>query len=65
MEWNDVRVFLAVARGAGLSGAARLLHLSVQTVGRRVAALEDALGARCLFGVPPVFVDGRWPRSAH
>jgi DNA-binding transcriptional LysR family regulator len=45
MEWNDVRVFLAVARSAGLSGAGRVLNASPQTVGRRIVALETALGS--------------------
>lgn len=45
MQWDDIRVFLAVARGAGLTGGARLLNSSAQTVGRRIAALEEAVGA--------------------
>ncbi len=45
MDWDDVRVFLAVARTQGLTGAARGLRTSPQTVGRRVAALEAAIGS--------------------
>lgn len=45
-DWNDVRVFLAVARSGTLSGAARQLELDQSTVGRRVAALEASAGAR-------------------
>lgn len=45
MDWDDIRVFLAVARGTGLTGAARLLNSSAQTMGRRVAALEESVGA--------------------
>lgn len=45
MDWDDIRVFLAVARGAGLTGAARLLNSSAQTMGRRIAALEENVGA--------------------
>lgn len=44
MNWNDLRFAAAVARHGGLSGAARALRSSPQTVGRRVAALEAALG---------------------
>ena len=44
MEWSDVRVFLAIARSGTLGGAARALHLSHPTVGRRLRALEQATG---------------------
>jgi DNA-binding transcriptional LysR family regulator len=44
MEWSDVRVFLAVARSGTLGGAARSLHTSHPTVGRRLRALEQAIG---------------------
>lgn len=46
MNWDDVRVFLAVARAGQILGAARRLGLNHATVSRRVAALEDALGAK-------------------
>lgn len=41
MEWNDVRIFLAVARGGSLGEAARRLGVSHPTVGRRIKVLED------------------------
>lgn len=44
MEWSDVRIFLAIARTGTLGAAARELHLSHPTVGRRLRALEDATG---------------------
>ncbi|MDK3016417.1 LysR family transcriptional regulator [Pseudodonghicola flavimaris] len=44
-QWNDMKVFLAVAREESLSGAGRVLKLDPATVGRRVARLEQALGA--------------------
>lgn len=44
MEWSDVRVFLAIARTGTLGAAARALHLSHPTVGRRLRALEQATG---------------------
>ncbi|MGH9808145.1 MAG: LysR family transcriptional regulator, partial [Terriglobia bacterium] len=46
MEWDDFKYFLAVARTGSLSKAARALKTSAATVGRRIAALEDRLGAR-------------------
>lgn len=45
MEWDDLKYFLAVARTGSLSGAARELKTGAATVGRRIAALEEGLGA--------------------
>ena len=44
-DWDDLRIFLAVARGQSLSRAGRVLKLDAATVGRRVARLEAAMGA--------------------
>ena len=52
MDWDDMRVFLAVARAESLSGAGRVLRIDPATVGRRVARLEEAVGAR-LFAKGP------------
>ena len=46
MDWDDLRVFLAVARTDSLSGAGRRLKIDPATVGRRIARLEEAVGAR-------------------
>lgn len=46
MNWDDARIFLAVARAGQILGAARRLELNHATVSRRVAALEDSLGAK-------------------
>lgn len=43
-NWDDLRIFLAVARGESLSAAGRVLRMDPATVGRRVARLEQALG---------------------
>lgn len=43
MNWDDVRIFLAVARSGQILGAARRLGLNHATVSRRVAALEESL----------------------
>lgn len=46
MNWDDVRIFLAVARAGQILGAARRLELNHATVSRRIAALERALGTK-------------------
>lgn len=46
MKWDDMRVFLAVARQSSLLNAGRQLGLDPATVGRRITALEEALDAR-------------------
>jgi DNA-binding transcriptional LysR family regulator len=51
-DWDDLRIFLAVARTESLSGAGRVLRLDPATVGRRVARLEERLGA-ALFAKSP------------
>ena len=45
-DWNDLRYFLAVARGGSTLAAGRDLRVSQTTVARRVAALERATGLR-------------------
>ncbi|RMC32909.1 LysR family transcriptional regulator [Paracoccus alkanivorans] len=52
MDWDDLRIFLAVARTESLSGAGRRLGMDASTVGRRVARLEQAVGAT-LFAKTP------------
>jgi len=44
LDWNDLRYFLAVARGGSTLAASRTLRTSQTTVARRIAALEQALG---------------------
>lgn len=48
LGWDDVRVFLAIARTGSLSGAARRLRVNHMTIARRLAALEASLGGRPL-----------------
>lgn len=43
-NWDDVRVFLAVARAESLTGAGRALRMDAATVGRKIARLEERLG---------------------
>ncbi|HEX5661566.1 MAG TPA: LysR family transcriptional regulator [Polyangiales bacterium] len=44
LDWDDLRYFLAAARAKTLAGAARALGVEHTTVGRRLSALERALG---------------------
>ena len=51
-QWDDIRVFLAVARDESLSSAAKSLKIDPATVGRRVARLEVRLGANLFLKSP-------------
>ena len=44
MEWGDLKVFLAAVRTGSYTAAGRLLDINRTTVGRRIDALENALG---------------------
>jgi DNA-binding transcriptional LysR family regulator len=44
LEWSDVRVFLAIARSGTLGAAAKRIGQTQPTMGRRLRALEQALG---------------------
>ena len=44
VSWDDLSAFLAIARNGGLSGAAREIGSSPPTLGRRMRAMERALG---------------------
>ncbi|NQY61196.1 LysR family transcriptional regulator [Cognatishimia sp.] len=52
LKWDDLRVFLAVARDESLSKAGKRLRIDPATVGRRIARLEAGYGAP-LFGKSP------------
>ncbi|OVZ58572.1 LysR family transcriptional regulator [Pigmentiphaga sp. NML030171] len=56
MNWDDARVFLAIRRAGTLRGAAALLEVDQATAGRRLAALEAALGARLFLRTPNGYV---------
>ncbi|MEM7224916.1 MAG: LysR family transcriptional regulator [Pseudomonadota bacterium] len=45
-DWDDVRVFLAIARAGSFQKAAELLGANQSTVSRRIAELERRLGAQ-------------------
>jgi DNA-binding transcriptional LysR family regulator len=46
LSWDDLRIFLALAREGTLTTAAKALGVSHPTVARRVKVLEDQTGAR-------------------
>ncbi len=61
-DWQDLKHFVALARTGSLSAAARELGCDHATVGRRVAALEQALGLRLIVRLPrstPLTQDGQ------
>jgi DNA-binding transcriptional LysR family regulator len=52
VQWDDLRIFIAVIETGSLSAAARRLKLSQPTVGRRILALEASLGTRLFDRLP-------------
>ncbi len=48
LDWDNARIFLAVARTGQMLGAARKLGLDHATVSRRIATLEGALGVKLI-----------------
>ncbi len=52
MEWDDIRHFLAVARGGSVRAAAERLGVNHATVLRRIAQLESTLGAQLFEKLP-------------
>ena len=48
LNWDDLRIFLAVAREGRLLAAAQRLGLDHSTVARRITALEAALGSQVI-----------------
>jgi len=67
-RWDDVRVFLALHRERSLAAAGARVALDPSTLSRRLAALEESLGAR-LFDrtreglVPTAAADGLLPAA--
>jgi DNA-binding transcriptional LysR family regulator len=52
IDWDDVRYFLAVARGGSVRAAAERLKVNHSTVLRRVAQLEERLGTHMFEKLP-------------
>jgi len=55
LAWDDLQYFLAVAQHGTLSAAAKALHVTQPTVGRRIAGLEQQLGAELFVRAPGGF----------
>lgn len=55
-NWDDYRLFLAIAQAGTLSGAARLLGVTHSTVFRRLGGFEDRLGVRLFERLPSGYV---------
>jgi len=51
-DWNDLRYFLAVQRAGTLAAAAGEAGSNATTVGRRIGALEEQVGARLFDRTP-------------
>lgn len=52
MNWNDLRVFLAIAESGTLAGAARMLGQNHSTIFRRLNALEEDMNVRLFDRLP-------------
>jgi DNA-binding transcriptional LysR family regulator len=48
VQWDDLKVLLALSRGGSVAAAARELQVDNSTISRRLAALEEAMGAQLL-----------------
>jgi DNA-binding transcriptional LysR family regulator len=48
ISWDDLRIFLVVARLGSLSAAGDHLHIAHTTVGRRISNIESQIGAKLL-----------------
>ena len=51
-DWDNLRLFLAVARAGGLGPATRMTGKSAPTLGRRMIELERSLGRELFRRMP-------------
>ncbi|MEZ2129836.1 MULTISPECIES: LysR family transcriptional regulator [unclassified Sinorhizobium] len=56
LDWEDVRIFIALARHGSLSAAARALSVNHATVSRRISSLERSLGEKLIERRPDGYV---------
>ena len=56
MNWDDLNVFLTLARAGKLTAVAKQLDVSHPTVARRVKALEESIGTRLFDRLPDRYV---------
>lgn len=52
IHWDDLKIFLAVARAQKVSGAGRQLKVDAATVARRIRRLEEQLGCQLFIKSP-------------
>jgi molybdate transport repressor ModE-like protein len=55
-DWQDIRVFLALARHGSLSAAARTLSVNHATIARRIRSLETTLGEKLVERRPEGYI---------
>lgn len=56
VDWQDIRVFLALGRHGSLSGAARALSVNHATIARRIQSLEATLGEKLVERRPEGYI---------
>lgn len=56
VDWEDLRVFLALGRHGSLSAAARALSVTHATISRRIQSLEDSMGEKLVERRPEGYV---------
>jgi molybdate transport repressor ModE-like protein len=56
LDWQDLRVFLALGRHGSLSAAARTLNVNHATISRRIQSLEERFGRRLVERRPDGYV---------
>jgi len=56
LDWQDVRVFVALARQGSLSATARMLSVNHATVARRLHSLEQSVGEKLVERRPEGYV---------
>ncbi len=63
LDWQDVRIFVALARHSSLSAAAQMLSVNHATISRRLYSLEESLGEKLVERRPEGYM--RTPAGAH
>jgi DNA-binding transcriptional LysR family regulator len=56
LDWDDMRVFLAIHRGRTLAAAGSALKINATTAGRRLATLEERAGAKLFDRTPDGYI---------
>ncbi|MEO1493948.1 MAG: LysR family transcriptional regulator [Pseudomonadota bacterium] len=69
LQWDDLKVLLALSRGASFAKAAQALRVDETTVSRRMRRIEDAVGQRLMergaAGIEPTRAGARLVHEAH